>query len=302
MSMRVVVSGSTGLLGSAVMERLSRITPAIEITGLSRSGGPDLSGAQVRSIAADLSDGAAEDLLQRIAFTHFVHCAAAIPASMSGDSSARAAASNRTMDDRVISLCSRTRAKLVYVSSSSVYGMGQGPWSEESATQAPGAYACEKLRSEREAQKELPNAIIFRVPSPYGVKQRARTVLRIFIENAMRNEDLLFHGSGRRTQDFIAAQDFASAVAAALNAEDVSGIFNVGGGSPISMKNLAELVVECVPGTRSKVRPSGRADPQENYRASFPLAKAGALLDWRPGVPLRQGIGDWVRSLMSQPN
>ena len=37
------------------------------------------------------------------------------------------------------------------------------------------------------------------------------------------------------------------------------------------MKDLAELVIECVPGTRSKVKPAGITDPQEQYEALFDI-------------------------------
>ena len=295
----VLVTGSTGLLGQAVLEELTRMIPPIRVTGLSRKGA-SVSVANHFSLAADLLDTSSDRILDNVEFSHLIHCAAVIPASMVDSSATQAAEMNCLMDDRIISLCHQRSARLIYVSSASVYGFGQGPWDEDSPTCAPGPYAVEKLRSEAKALDQLTDCVIFRVTAPYGPKQRTRTVLRHFIERALKDEDLLFHGNGERTQDFIAAADFASAVGSILNASNVeraAGVFNISGGSPISMKNLAELVIACIPSTKSRAAPSGQIDPQQTYRPSFDLRKAQDLLQWRPRITLKQGIERWIRVL-----
>ncbi|MDD1779010.1 MAG: GDP-mannose 4,6-dehydratase, partial [Candidatus Helarchaeota archaeon] len=146
---------------------------------------------------------------------------------------------------------------------------------------------------------KIKNPCILRISAPYGPGQRAKTVVRIFLENALRNQSLLFHGSGSRTQDFIYIDDVAAAFWAALRA-DANGIFNVACGEPISMKDLVVLIVSLIPGCASEIKPSGVEDPQENFRANYDISRAKEYLSWEPKVSLKEGIATYIKFLKKQ--
>ncbi|MFX0197885.1 MAG: NAD-dependent epimerase/dehydratase family protein, partial [Candidatus Hodarchaeota archaeon] len=116
-----------------------------------------------------------------------------------------------------------------------------------------------------------------------------RTVLNIFIERAIQGLPLLYHGSGTRQQDFTYVHDIAVAICLAVE-KSKSGVFNISGGRPVSMKKLAELVVSLVNGCQSLIKPSGREDPQEGSTALFSIEKAKRELGWSPKTSLKLGI------------
>ncbi len=79
--------------------------------------------------------------------------------------------------------------------------------------------------------------------------------------------------------------------------QKVNGIFNLAGNSPISMRDLAFLVVEVVGHDTATVDCSGKIDFQENHRAHFDVGRAKELLKWNPTISLRQGIAEWAGAI-----
>ncbi len=121
-------------------------------------------------------------------------------------------------------------------------------------------------------------------------------MLRIFIERALADEPLRYHGSGGRRQDFAHADDIALAMRAAIERR-ADGTFDIATGEPITMRELAKLVVSSIPGCTSPIVASGQPDPQECATALFGTERAAAVLDWRAQIPLAVGIADWVNRL-----
>jgi UDP-glucose 4-epimerase len=107
----------------------------------------------------------------------------------------------------------------------------------------------------------------------------------------------MYYGSGERTQDFTSASDIGNAICCAVSNVDANGVFNIASGKPISMCDLAKLVIRAIAGTKSRAVPSGQPDPQEDYRAAFDISKAQRLLGWRPIVSLEEGIRQWAQCL-----
>jgi nucleoside-diphosphate-sugar epimerase len=77
----------------------------------------------------------------------------------------------------------------------------------------------------------------------------------------------------------------------------VNGIFNIAGGAPISMKDLAHRIARVVGKPGATVCASGCPDHQEEYRARFSIRRAGESLGWKPAIPLEQGIREWAAQL-----
>jgi UDP-glucose 4-epimerase len=294
--MNLLVTGASGLVGSHAMRSLR--AEGFKVTAVCRKCATVSVGGD-RLVEANLTKPSAENIIVAVRPEVIVHCAAAIPADFFGEEAQRAARINLEMDAVVLQACRRLGARLVYCSSASVYGTTGSPWHEESSLAPQGAYAAAKVETEKAIGKSGLSHVILRLSSSYAAGQRGRNVLLLFIERALQNLDLLYYGTGARQQDFTAAADVAEAITHAVRRPAISGIFNVASGSSISMKQLGELVLKCVAGCKSNVRPAGRDDPQESYRAAFGVAKARALLGWSAATPLSKGISDWVAALRS---
>jgi nucleoside-diphosphate-sugar epimerase len=296
-AMRVLVTGAGGLLGFHA-ERALRAGGRHDVSGVVRSAR-----GVATDVVTDLALAGADTLLEAARPDAIVHCAAHIPKSFSPEDSAESHAVNSRIDERVLAYARKYPAtRVVYCSSTSVFGTCPDVVSEDTPAHPENAYAAGKLAAE-EAFSALSNApVILRINSPYSERQKTRTVLKIFMESAHAGRPLRFHGSGARTQDFVHADDVASAIVRAVEAPSASGVYVIASGSPISMLDLGRLAVASVRGSTSVVEASGQDDPQEAYRARFSVAKAARDLGFVPAVSLAEGLARWGLVLAANPD
>ena len=287
---QVLVSGASGFVGRAVTRAL--IDVGAQVLGTWYRTAPDFQHPRLRWIRADLSSPSTVPECRHMDFDAVVHLAAEIPtASMSAD---RAAAQNRSVDERVFRLAAERRVPLVYASSSSVYGeqIGSALLSEDGPTIPTNPYSRAKLESERLGADIADGAgtrfVALRICAPYGPGQKTRTVVQIFVDSALGNRPLEYFGNGSREQAFTFVSDIASAFVHALHAGN--GSYNIAGAPPIQMKNLALLVAELSGISGNLVRPAGRPDPQEGFAARLSIARAARDLQWSQRVSLREGL------------
>jgi UDP-glucose 4-epimerase len=232
-----------------------------------------------------------------------VHLAAVLPLSFQGDEADRAARINNAIDRNVLATCGASGVNVIYASGASVYGFDESrPKSESSPVHATGPYVQAKLEGERMGKEMVAlEGLTFtslRISAPYGPGQRARTVLNIFIEEALKHRPLRYYGTGSRQQDFTYIDDVASAVCRAA-AKSKGGVYNIAGGAPVTMKELAEIVVRCVPGCEARWSLRD-ADVQESATARYSIEKARSELEWQPRVSLEEGIRACVNARLNQ--
>lgn len=259
------------------------------VIAIARHGGTEPAAAAVRMVSKDLRELDATRFLIECSPELIVHAAAVLPRSFQGRDAAIAARDNRVMDDVVLTAASVVGCRVVFISSTSLYGCVHIACTEDSPVRPRGPYGEEKYRSEGKVLDLPSSGVVLRVSAPYGVRQRSSTVLMKFIDQAVTGADLLFYGTGAREQDFTAVEDIGTIIVAAAGAMS-GGIFNVASGDPISMRALAALVIEVVDSTTSQVRAAGVVDPEEECRAYIDIGRASRDLGWRPRVDLRTGI------------
>ena len=294
--MKILVTGAGGLIGSAVVEVLSdcnykiislysKTNPVVTVVG--------------NYLQGNLFDSNFIEELEKENFNVIVHCAALIPVQNTPKELEEIAKKNKIIDNNIIRLCKKQQIKLIFMSSTIVYGYNRDiPISEETNLIPEGSYGKAKRFSEEKILKELNKlGVIFRINSPYGPTIKKNTVLKIFIENALKNKDIKYFGSGNRKQDFIHVYDIAEAVKNVLLKNNVSGIFNIASGEQISMKKLAYLIISLIPNCKSKVIASGKKDLQENNKAIYDITKAERELNWKPKIKLEFGIISCINHL-----
>jgi nucleoside-diphosphate-sugar epimerase len=193
--------------------------------------------------------------------------------------------------------------RLVFASSSSVYGRAETFPTFESAALSPiSPYgvtkaACEALIGAYTSQIGI-DVVSLRYFTVYGPRQRSDMAFTRWIRAAMRSEPLPIYGDGSAIRDFTYVADVVEATVAASTAE-VSGhvILNVAGGSPAAINDVLGLIGDLVdlPLTLDHL-PGAKGDPDRTGGSTERLA---ALTGWAAKWRLADGLAAQVESIRS---
>ncbi len=137
----------------------------------------------------------------------------------------------------------------VFASSSSIYGNAKRlPVTEETLPQPISPYGVTKLAAEHLCSLyhhvyRVP-AVSLRYFTAYGPRQRPEMAIQRFLSASMNGDQVTVFGDGTQTRDFTFVGDIVEANVRALEAPSDERIFNVCGGSRVSVNDLIELVGE----------------------------------------------------------
>lgn len=192
----------------------------------------------------------------------------------------------------------RAQSKLVYVSTSEVYGDPvMLPQREESAgaihpTSSRAPYSLSKAAGEAAvfaaARKEKIPVTVVRVFNTYGPRMAPDDgrCVPTFIARALRGESLQLVGGGEQTRSLCYVSDTVAALMAC--SEPLGGPINIGNDQEISIRDLAEMV-RLLTRTSSgiEVLPRDEEDPR---RRQPDISQARKLLGWGPQMSLEAGL------------
>ncbi|PBO85646.1 MAG: NAD-dependent epimerase [Thaumarchaeota archaeon] len=140
--------------------------------------------------------------------------------------------------------------RVVYASSSSIYGDSKSIPIKENAEKKPiNPYGQTKLDDEFLAERFSKNdlsVIGLRYFNVYGIGQVGSYagVITKFLENIKNEKSFIINGDGNQIRDFIHVKDIANANVIAMESEINSGFFNIGTGIPTSINDLAKLMIK----------------------------------------------------------
>jgi len=156
----LVVTGASGLLGACVLR--SAMDQGWETVGLCRQH--VIRNAEVKSARVDLTDDSATSrLLFDLRPDAIVHCAAATNVDWCEDNPEQAKAINVHASATLAEVASSLNARLVYISTDSVFDGKKGGYVEADEPAPLNVYADSKLAGERETLRRNPSAIVVRV-------------------------------------------------------------------------------------------------------------------------------------------
>jgi UDP-glucose 4-epimerase len=311
---RVLVTGGAGFIGSHLVERLmargDRVT-VVDNLSTGRRGNLPESHPFLRFIEADLAE-ALRAFGKGEAFEEIYHLAAAVGVKLIVDEPIRSIDTNieQTAELFRFAASRATRPQVLIASSSEVYGKAsKSPFAEDDdvvygpTTVARWSYACSKAIDEYLAiayhrQVGLASVVVrfFNTVGPRQVGTYGMVLPR-FVGAALAGQDLVIHGDGTQTRCFGDVRDVSGALPLLLaNAKCHGRVFNLGSDRPISIADLAALVVRVL-GSSSKVR---RIPYDEAYGPGFEdlrqrqpdLARVREAIAFRALTPLEQTIRD----------
>lgn len=189
--------------------------------------------------------------------------------------------------------------KIVYASSSSVYGNPvKIPIQEDDPKNPINPYAQTKLDDERLAIKYASDGVRvigLRYFNVFGDRQSQQYagVIKKFLKKARNCEPPIINGEGTQSRDFVYIGDVVNANIMAMKSNVDHNFFNIGTATTISVNELADIIVSEF---GLKVRPvHGPALPGDVHTTKADIALANKLLGWKPKV----FIEDWLREVIT---
>lgn len=182
--------------------------------------------------------------------------------------------------------------KMLFASSSSVYGSVSEPADEECTPCRPlSPYGASKVAGEAlcsAAAGEMSVASL-RFFTVYGPRQRPDMAIASFSERIAAGEPVTLYGDGSSSRDYTYISDTVTGIVSALEA-DLPGynVFNLGRGMPLHLRDLVRLI-ELGLDVPADVRfePDQPGDPQTTCAD---ITRAQAMLGYRPIVSPQEGV------------
>jgi len=199
--------------------------------------------------------------------------------------------------------------KIVTSSSAGVFGeLKYLPIKEDHPVEPDTPYGASKLCEEKQclAYAKLYDieAVCLRYFNVYGPNQRFDAygnVIPIFAFKMLRAEPLTIFGDGEQTRDFVNVRDVVQANLKAAASHGVSGAFNIGSGTRITINHLVDLLREAT-GIEPRVS-HGPPRPGDVRHSVADISAGRTALGYEPAVDMRTGLKDyisWARTEVSR--
>lgn len=192
-------------------------------------------------------------------------------------------------------------AKIIYASTRQIYGKPEYlPVDERHPLQPVDVNGINKLAGEwyhivYHNVYGLPT-VSLRLTNTYGprmrVKDARQTFLGWWIRQLLEGQTLQIYGDGRQLRDFNYVDDAVEALLLAASQDAANGqIFNMGGDDPISLLELAQLMIEIHGNGRYELIPFPPDRKQIDIGDYFgDYSKIKHSLGWQPQISLRDGL------------
>jgi len=307
----VLVTGGAGFIGSHLVERLAQVHRVRIVDDFSTGSRDNLSKLKAKEnvevIEGDVRDAALMSSVSRNVDVVFHLAVSCLRTSLNHPKQSHEVNAGGTLQVCLAARDANVR-RLVYVSSSEVYGTAQCvPMSESHPTEPLTVYGAAKLAGELYVKAfqrtyELP-IVIVRPFNTYGPREpwsgmRAEVIPR-FILQCLTGQSPVVFGDGRQTRDFTFVADTVEGILLASNCDSLIGrSINIGTGRETCINDIAQLCAELIgKGLRPTHQPARPGDVSR-HRADVRLA--GDLLGFQARTDLRSGLVrtiDWFRSL-----
>jgi UDP-glucuronate 4-epimerase len=305
--MKYVVTGAAGFIGSHLSEALrARGDEVVGVDCFTDYYDPALKeenahGADVLRI--DL----AEDDLDLVGVGGVFHLAGQPGVRSFGDAFPLYLRRNVLATQRVFQSAAAAGVRVVFASSSSVYGEAERYPTPEDTTPHPISpygvtkLACEHLASAYRTGFAL-DAVSLRYFTVYGPRQRPDMFFRRVCDALAAGRAIELYGSGEQSRSFTEVGDVVAATIAVMDRGEPGATYNVGGGEEASLLDAIALL-ERISGRRLDLR---RVDAAKGdvRRTKADVSRIRGALGWEPRVGLADGLArmwSWASGRVAAP-
>jgi nucleoside-diphosphate-sugar epimerase len=290
---RFLVTGAAGFIGSTLADSL--VDAGHDVVGVDcftdhydlaekeeNAGGLDVRRLDLAEQALDL-DG----------LDGVFHLAAQAGVRSFGDVFPLYVRRNLLATQRVFEAAAQAGVRVVFASSSSVYGEAEAyPTPEDTLPSPISPYGITKLGCEHLARAYAAafglDAVVLRYFTVYGPRQRPDMFFRRVCEALLAGGTFEIYGSGEQSRSFTYVDDAVAATIAAMSSAPAGAVYNVGGGDEATMLDAIGMLEE-VSGRKLDVQHVGSSKGDVS-RTKADVAGIRAALGWEPRTSLAAGV------------
>ena len=302
--MKILVTGGAGFIGSHIVEYLvQRGDNVIVLDNLSNGRMQNLSKVtnDINFVNGDVRDyNLVEQLVKDVDSVFHEAALVSVPESFKMQNEYFDVNVNGT--ENILKLAKEYGFKIVYASSSSVYGNPKSvPIKEDDDRNPLNPYAKTKLEDELLAEKysEMGVHVIgLRYFNIFGRRQSKEYagVIKLFLKKIQQNKAPIINGDGSQTRDFVYVEDVVKANILAMDSNIKYKFLNVGTGFSISILDLANI---CIEASGLSLKPvHGPQLPGDILDSKADLELIKKSLEWKPITKLE----DWLVQVISSRN
>ncbi len=308
--MRYLVTGAAGFIGSHLTESLMGL--GHDVVGLDAftdyydPARKRANAAGLDVVEADLLEADLDGLIGDVDGVYHLAGQPGVRASF-GPGFEHYVSRNVHASGRLFEAAARRGARVVYASSSSVYGDAETyPTPEDVPPRPISPYGVTKLCVEHLAYAHARTtgleAVGVRYFTVYGPRQRPDMAFTPMLEALADGEAFRLFGDGSVSRSFTYVADAVSGTVAAMERGAAGETYNVGGGEESSMTDAIALA-ERIAGRDLAVERHGAA-VGDVRRTRADVRKAGTDLGWAPTTGLADGLRaqwEWVAARVAAP-
>lgn len=307
---KILITGGAGFIGSNLAEKL--VEQGQQVVVLDNLATGRLSNLkkienQIQFIQGDICD--LDFLKENFKSIDFVFHLAALPGvffSVQSPEQCNKANIEGTLNVLLAARDNKVK-RVVFASSSSVYGGAFEINQENQQPQPLSPYATSKITGEYYARNFYDlfglETVCLRFFNVFGPNQNPESeyaaVIPLFINLALKNEQLIIFGDGEQSRDFTFVENVVDGMILAMNSSKVAGeVFNLACGDNITVNRLVEVIGKIL---HKKITPVYQdARPGDIYRSQADVNKIKTVLGFSPKVNFEDGLAKTIAYLMSQ--
>jgi UDP-glucose 4-epimerase len=307
---KILVTGCAGFIGSTLCERLLQedydvvgidcFRSNYERTAKERNLCWLLQQPRFHFLEKDLISVSLSSILEGVAYIFHLAALPGVRTSWGTDFKAYVD-NNILVTQRLLEAAKKvpTLKKIVYSSSSSIYGGMEGPTTEDRIPNPISPYGVTKLSAEQLCQLYYKNFDIpvnsLRYFTVFGPRQRPDMAFHRMIIRVLSNQPIPIYGDGQQSRDFTYVDDVVTANLLAAFSSYKGEIFNIGGLSHLSVNEVISLMETYTekPALKNYLPPQA-GDPKHTWAN---ISKAKKLLGYQPIFDIEKGIALQVQEI-----
>lgn len=309
--MKLLVTGGAGFIGSNFVRRTIEdsypglagadvvVLDALTYSGNLENLAPVADSPRYSFVEGDIRDSELLDsLLGDI--DAIVHFAAESHVDRSVRDASAFVETNVLGTQRLLDAALRAKTpRFVHVSTDEVYGsIDEGSWDEQRPLEPNSPYSASKAGSDLLARSYFRthgmNLSITRCSNNYGPYHFPEKLIPLFVTNLIDGKHVPLYGEGNNVRDWLHVDDHCRGIALVVTGGRAGEIYNIGGGTELTNKELTQLLLDHTGTDWSSVdRVEDRLG--HDLRYSVDISKIQSELGYEPQVPFESGLADVVQ-------